>query len=105
MKVLKIDDDDLTQACKNLKEANAILASANKTAQGAKATINQKLKELRNVDIKALPIGEIVSIEKLLLIEVAKQNRFNEAQFMLDQAELFQEYKKDFPMVKYKPLV
>jgi len=105
MKVLKIDDDDLTQACENLKAANAALASANKTAKGAKATISQKLKELRDVDIGALPIGELVSIDKLLLIEIGKQHRFDERQYSLDRPDEFEAYQKDFPVVKYKPLV
>lgn len=105
MKVLKIDDSDLLQACRNLKEANAALAQANKSAKSAKGLIKLKLIELREIDIETLDIGELLSVEKLLLIEIGKQSRFNEAQFELDQAELYQSYKKDFPVVKYKPLV
>jgi len=105
MKVLKIDDDDLAQACRKLKENNAIMSSATKAVKDAKTIIRQKLIELRDVDVNALEMGEIVSIDKLLLIEIGKQSRFNEAQFGLDQAELYEQYKKDFPVVKYKPLV
>lgn|SRR5262249_28682070 len=105
MKVLKIEDDQLKQACQNLKEANSALARANKTASGAKEIICRRLYELREVNLEILPIGAIVSVEKLLLIEIGKQNRFDEKQFELDDAETYAKYKKDFPCKKFKPLV
>ena len=105
MKVLKIEDDQLKQACQNLKEANEALGRANKTAKGAKAIIEKKLYELRELNLETVPIGEIVTVEKLLLIEIGKQNRFDDEQFELDHPELYQSYKKDFRCKKFKPLL
>jgi hypothetical protein len=105
MKTLKIDDEELSQACRNLKDANAALSRATQSAKAAKQLIRQRLIDLRDVDIGALEIGELVQVERLLLIEIAKQSRFDEARFQLDQAELYQSYKKDFPVIKYKSLI
>ena len=105
MKSFKIEDDQLKQACHSLKEANAQLSSATKTASGAKKIIQQRLYELREINLEVLPIGEIVSVEKLLLIEIGKQNRFDESQFEIDDPETYAKYKKDFPCKKFKPLV
>jgi hypothetical protein len=104
MKSFKIDDADLTKACANLRKANTTLAEAGKTAEASKTIIRSRLKELRGVDVGTLPIGEIVSVEGLLLVEIGKQNRFDEKQFALDKPALHGEYKKDMPCVKFKPL-
>lgn len=105
MKQFKIDDDDLTQACISLREGNRQLAEGKKSVDGAKKIIAHRLKELRDIDLAALPIGEIVSVDKLLLIEIDKQNRFDEARFRLAEPAVYETFKKEFPMVKYKPLV
>jgi len=105
MRSFKIDDDDLKQACINLRDANTALSEANKKASNAKKIIEQKLLKERGLNVRAEPIGEIISIDKMLLIEIGKQNRLDEEQLELDHAELYQSYKRDFPTVKFKPLI
>ena len=104
MKSFKIDDEDIKKAVANLRQANAMLSEGKKLSEGAKAVIRNRLLELREVDLAALPIGEMVNVEKLILIEVGKQSRFDEHQFQLDQPESYLSYKKDFPVLKFKPL-
>jgi hypothetical protein len=103
MKVLKIDDSDLTQACRDLRTANEAAADAAKCQQAAKDMIRRRLWELRELQLETLPIGEKVYVDKLLLIEIAKQTRFDQQQFRLDRPDEFDAYMKDFPIVKFKP--
>jgi hypothetical protein len=105
MKTLKIDDSDLTQACRDLRAANDAAADAAKRQQAAKDMIKRRLLELRDVSLEGLPIGEKIYVDKLLLIEIAKQTRFDQQQFRLDRPDEFDAYLKDFSMVKFKPEV
>jgi len=105
MKLLKIEDDDLTQACRDLRAANDAAAEAEKKRKAAKEMIKRKLWELREVNLSLLPIGEKIYVDKTLLIEVAKQNRFDSSQFEIDHPEDYAGYCKDFPVVKMKPEV
>ncbi|HEY1235910.1 MAG TPA: hypothetical protein VGH22_21200 [Candidatus Binatia bacterium] len=105
MKLLKIDDSDLTQACQDLRAANDAATEADKKQKAAKDMIRRRLYELRELNLEILPIGEKVYVDKLLLIEVAKQNRFDTSQYKLDCPEQYQSYCKEFAVVKMKPEV
>lgn len=106
MTIFKIADcAELESAVRNLKAANAALAANKKTADNAKATIARILKEQRQLEIETLPIGELVCVNSFLIIEIGKQNKFDAAQFQLDEPALYEGYKKDFPCVKYKALI
>jgi hypothetical protein len=108
MKTVKPNDEEigaLKKAASMLKVANELTASAKKSAEAAKAELAKWLKENREIDIESLPIGEIVNIDGICLVEKAKQNRFDADGFMLAQPALHAQFKKDFPMTKYRVLV
>lgn len=105
MKTYKIENTELESAVRNLKQANLAQSAAKKTADNAKATIARILKDARDVELTSLPIGEIVSINNCLLIEIGKQNRFDEATFQAKHPALYSEFKRDFAIIKYKPLI
>jgi len=105
MKLLKIDDDDLTQACRDLQAANDAAAEADKKQKAAKEIIKRRLWELRELNLSLLPVGEKVYVDKILLIEIAKQNRFDSSQFKLDSPAQYDRYCKEFSVVKMKPEV
>ncbi len=105
MLTFKINDPALLQAAKILKAANAMAAQSKKEIETAKAIIAQRLQALRQVNISQLPIGDMISIEGILLIEIGKQNRFDVDKFQVDNGALYAKYKKDFATVKIKSLV
>ena len=99
------NDSVLRQAAVMLKNANAALSSAKKQADAAKTTIAAWLLENRQINVDTLPIGEIVNIDGVALIEIGKQNRFDQKAFALAQPTLTLEFTREFPTVKVKPLV
>lgn len=105
MKTYKIENTELESAVRNLKQANLAQSTAKKTADNAKATIARILKDSRDVELANLPIGEIISVNNCLLIEIGKQNRFDEATFQVKHSTLYSEFKRDFATIKYKPLI
>lgn len=105
MKTVKIDDAELKQAIVNLRVANSVLATAKKNADNAKETITNKLRTLRDINLETLAIGDLVCVDKLLIVEIGKQNRFDEANFQLQHPTLHAQYKKDFATKKFKALV
>lgn len=96
---------ELTKAAQMLKDANAQLASAKKNADSAKATLAKWLLEHRSINIETMKIGDIVNIEKVALVEIGKQSRFDLADFTIKQTALAVQFTKDFPTTKYKALV
>jgi hypothetical protein len=88
-----------------LKAAYKTISQAGKTIDAAKADIAQWLKANRDIDLETLPIGEMVNVEGVCLIERAKQNKFDEGAFFLKHADLHTQFKKDFPITKFKVLV
>lgn len=104
MQKFKIQDETLEKACADLKTANATLAEAKKRADNAKAVIESRLAELRGIKLDSLSIGELVSVEGVLLLEIGKQTRFDEASFQVTHAELYQNFRKEFATKKFKVL-
>lgn len=102
---LKVADKALLQAVKQLKEANKQLAFAKKDADNAKTIIQSRIKELRDIDIATLKIGDSVHVEKMVLVEIGSQFRFDVAAFQIANPELHAKYVKDFTTIKYKALI
>lgn len=105
MKVFKLDNDDFTQACRELAAANDDSAEAAKRKKAATEMIWRILGEERGVKRDDLKIGDKIYIDKLLLIEGKKQNRFDQARFKLDHAEEYQEYSGEALVVSLTPEV
>ena len=105
MKTFKANDETLTQAAKMIREGNAKLAEGKKQSDAGKAMIETWLRDNRQCDIASLPIGELVNIEAVCLVEIGKQTRFNEKRFAVEQPETFASYREEMRVTKYKPLV
>lgn len=105
MKTIKTDDPAIEQAARSLKSANAMFGEAKKKSEAAKEMITRWLKDNRGVELESMAIGEMVQIEGIILIEVTKQNRFDEAAFSLDHPQLHADYHREKPIKKFKPLV
>ena len=105
MKTFKANDDMLRQAAQMIKDGNAAMASGKKQSDAGKAMIAQWLKDNRQCDIANLPISEIVSIESVCLVEIGKQTRLDQKGMAVESPELFAKYQREFPTVKFKPLV
>lgn len=95
----------LKGAARLLKAANEALAIAKKQSETAKEAICTWLKEARAIEIETLPIGEMIILEGVCVIERSSQNRFDEKGFMLAEPEAHARWKKDLPVNRYKPLV
>jgi hypothetical protein len=107
MRTVRPDQDDLPNLqglAKRLKKANGLMAFAIKERDITKAGLSDWLKQKRNIDTEVLAIGEMINIEGVVLLEVAKQNRFDEKGFGAAEPKLHEAYKKEFPMLKFKPL-
>ncbi len=105
MKTIKSNDAALVNAAQQIKQGNAILALAKKQVDAGKTAIETWLKDNRQVDLATLPIGEMVNIDGICLVEVGKQSRLDQSALQLEQSEIFAQYRKDFPCLKFKPLV
>lgn len=105
MLTFKTTDNMLKQAAQMIKDGNAKLSEGKKQSDAGKAMIEQWLKDNRQCDISSLPIGELVNIETVCLIEVGKQNRLDQKAMQLEAPELFAKYQREFATVKFKPLV
>ncbi len=88
----------------DLKEANAAVAAANNKAEACKDYISRWLSINRKINVADLPVGEIVIIEGVCMIEIASQNKFDAKEFLLAHPALHEEFKREFPMRKYKVL-
>ena len=105
MQTFKTNDAALVNAAQQIKQGNAILALAKKQVESGKAAIETWLKENRQVELSALAIGEIVNIDSVCLVEVGKQSRLDQSALQLECPETFAKYRKEFPCLKFKPLV
>ena len=88
-----------------LKKFNAVQAETKKTIEATKAFFAKWLKDNRGLDLETLPIGEIVVIEGVVMIEMGKMDKFDEKAFLLEHADLHATFKRPLPVTKYKPLV
>lgn len=108
MKTCKPSDGDLEilqGIAATLKAANAKAAEATKAVEAAKEQLAKWLREKRDCEIETLLIGDMVQIEGVVLIEIASQRRFDEKSFQLEEAKLHEQYMKNRPVKKFKPLV
>ncbi len=108
MQTFKPNDTDkaaLDKAAQAIKAGNLLNAQGKKLVDAGKAAIETWLKDSRQCDLATLGIGDLVSIDTVCLVEIGKQNRFDEGAFQLAQPEMHAKYKKDFPTKKFKPLV
>lgn len=105
MKTIKTDDPAVLDAVRNLKAANAMFGEAKKKSEASKEMLARWLKEHRGIELETLAIGEMVQIDGVLLIEISKQNKFDEAAFSLDHPQLHADYHRDKSIKKFKPLV
>lgn len=96
--------DCLKEAAARLQAANASLGKAKKEADSAKATIQDWLTKERNVKLETLKIGDMISIEDVVLIVIGKNNRFDEKGFLASHPLLHAEFKKDFARLEFKPI-
>lgn len=88
-----------------LRDANKRKNEAEKAAEAAKKKLGEHLKERRQFEIETMTIGDIVHVEDVIMIEVSSQNKFDAKAFMLAEPESYEKYKRDFPMLKFKPMV
>ena len=105
MQTFKTSDTMLRQAAQMIKDGNAKLTEGKKQSDAGKAMIEQWLKDNRQCDVASLAIGELVNIETVCLIEIGKQNRLDQKAMQLELPEVFAKYQKQFPTIKFKPLV
>lgn len=105
MQSIKTSDSMVKQAAECIRDGNKLLADGKRLVEAGKASLSAWLKTERKVDVESLPIGEIVNVDKVCLIEIGKQTRFDSKTFQLDRPKDFADYQRDFPTVKYKPLV
>ena len=94
----------LYTAAANIKAANAMISAAKKLGESGKQAIADWLRTERDTDIEVLPIGELVNIEGICLIEIGSMNKFDEASFQLADPEQHAKFKRDIPVKKFKPL-
>lgn len=88
-----------------LKDANKALSGAKKQADAAKDAITALLLNKRGINLETLEIGDVVSIDGLLLIKVNSQNKFDEKSFMLQNPAQHEAFKKDFAVKRFEPLI
>jgi hypothetical protein len=105
MQTFKTNNETLLQAAQMIKDGNAKLAEGKKQSDAGKAMIETWLADNRQCTLASLPIGELVNIESVCLVEIGKQNRFNEKRFAVEHPETFAAYREEMRLTKYKPLV
>ena len=99
------DAAQLVKAAQLIKTGNKAQADGKKQTEAGKLALCDWLANERNCLLASLAVGEIVNIEGAALVEIGKQSRFDVGAFQLKHPELFAEFTKDFPVIKYKPLV
>jgi hypothetical protein len=105
MKTIKSDEQSLKDAAQMIKDGNAMFGVAKKKTEAGKEIVSRWLKDNRGIDLETLPIGEILNLDGVVLIEIGKQTRFDEARFAQERAEDHAAYMRDNPVRKFKPLV
>jgi hypothetical protein len=104
MKTFKTTDETLRRAADNIKLGNTQLAAAKKLVDTGKAAIADWLQRERDVNLDTLPIGELIAIDGICLIEIGKMNKFDEPAFQLAHPGQHAEFKRDFSVKKFKPI-
>jgi len=97
--------DGLQNAIAAIEAGNKAAAEADKAVKRGKEYLAAKLRELRDIEVAKLAIGEVVSVAldgvPLFNVSIGKQNRLDLAKL---EAELpgLDGFKRDFPTVSYK---
>lgn len=90
-----------------LKQANRQLADAKKAADNAKAAIHRFLNEQKGIDLNTLEIGSAITIQvagqTAGVVQIGKQNKFDETLFSQDYPDLYKSYKRDKAVKKFNP--
>ena len=98
----------LENAIAAIESGNKAAAEADKAVKRGKEYIAAKLKELRDIEVAKLAIGEVVSVsldgKPLLNVVIGKQNRLDLAKLEAELPSL-DGFKRDFPTVSYKRAV
>jgi hypothetical protein len=97
--------EDLQQAARLLKNANAATTRAEKEIETAKAKLSQWLLAERNTNLDTLDIGALVNIEDVALIEIGQMTKFDEKTFALAKPGLHAEYLKPRRVKRFKPAI
>jgi len=96
---------ELQLAASILEQANTRLGLAKKEVESCKAKLTDWLATQRKIVLDALPIGEMVMIEGVVLIEIGKMSKFDEKAFLLANPAEHQAFKRDMKVTKFKPIV
>ena len=108
MQTVKPSGEDLAgllEAARILVRSNKALNEAKKSADAAKEKIEQWLKSNRGIELEALKIGDMVLVDQVCLIERSKMTKFDERAFLIAHPALHEEFKKDIPVTKWKPVL
>ncbi len=95
----------LRDAAKSLATGNKMLSDGKKSSDAGKAGIAAWLVSARGCHIDTLPLGEIVHVEGVAMVEIASQSRFDEKAFALAHPDLHATFIRPLRITKYKPLV
>jgi hypothetical protein len=94
----------LQHLSKSMAEANAAKAKADKIVESSKEGLAKWLLEQRDINIETLQIGDMVMIENVVLIEIGKQERFDEKGFLVSEPALHAQWVKPRPVKKFKSI-
>jgi len=95
----------ITHAAWLIAEGNKAMAKAKKEIEAGKETLARWLKNERGIDINSLPIGSMVNIEGICLVEVGSQTRFDQKRFAVINPITFAKFNCVNATLKFKPLV
>lgn len=95
----------LKLAAKFIERGNASQAKGKKETETGKMILAQWLAENRDCDITSLGIGSLVEIESVVLIKIGKQTKLDQKTLQLEQPGTFTKYQKDFPTIKFEPMI
>lgn len=94
---------EFKDAANNIKRGNQLESEGKKLKEIGKAFIDEFLKKARSLNLDALPIGEIISINSgEFVVVIGAQNRFDVNSFALKYPELYKDFTKPFAIKNYK---
>jgi hypothetical protein len=105
VKTIKSDAPSLRAAAQMIKDGNELLAQAKEKVDAGKQIITRFCADERDINIETLPIGEVLNVADVVLIEIGRMRKFDEKKFSFDHPAEHEEYKSVFPVRKFKPLI
>lgn len=97
-----------------VKEGNSMISKGNKLVEIGKATLGRFVCSREGIEATNEPLDVIKStfalesifiITAVAIVEVGKQNKFNEPAFAAHDTETYLAFKRDVPTVRVKSLV